>query len=171
VGVTGTLKEGSPLAIAKDQIKGLLKKLHSRAQFNIVAYNQDVKPFKEALLVASKANLLGAARYVDDLKAEGGTNVYGGVIAALRDHDVDTIYLLSDGEPTDGQRTDPDDILEAVNVFNRFRKTRIHTIQIGEDQELMQRLAGASDGKYQLLEVTDAKSKGTGKEKEKEPGK
>ena len=148
-------KTGSPILIAKDQIKGLLKKFPPKTLFNIVAYNQGVKPFQEALVAASKQAVLAATKYVDDLKADGGTNVYGGLLAALKDPQVDTVYLLSDGEPTDGLRTDPDDILEWVHVVNRFRKTRIHTIQIGEDQELMRRLAASSDGRYQCLSVTE----------------
>jgi hypothetical protein len=153
VAVAGTLKEGSPISIAKDQMKGLLKKLTSRGQFNIVAYNDQVKPFHKTIVPASQANLQNAFKFVEGLQADGGTNVYGGVMAALADENVDTIYLLSDGEPTDGIRVEPDDILEAVAAVNRFRKTRINTIQLGEDQELMRELALGSGGKYILLAV------------------
>jgi len=90
---------------------------------------------------------------VDGLKADGGTNVYDGLMAAVADESVDTNYLVSDGEPTDGPRTEPDDILEAIVSENRFRKTRINTIQLGEDQVLMRELADSSGGKYRLLEV------------------
>ena len=171
VAVEGVLKEGSPLAIAKDQIAGLLKKLKSPTIFNLVAYNDQVKPFQKGLIPATPANLKTALKFVDGLSAAGGTDIYGGLAAALADDRVDTIYLLSDGEPTDGVRTEPDDILEAVQEVNRFRRTRINTIQIGEDQELMRELALSSGGKYMLLkeapaglkEATKAKSGGRAK--------
>ncbi|MBI4600621.1 MAG: VWA domain-containing protein [Planctomycetes bacterium] len=159
VGMTGTLKEGAPIDVAKDQIARLVKSFPARTLFNVIAYNSQVKAFKEALFPASKPNVQTALKFVEALKAEGGTNINDSLMAALKDQDVDTIFYLSDGEPTDGQRVHPDDILEGMLQLNRFRKTRINTIQLGEDQELMRHLAEMSDGKYKLLEVGEKAKK------------
>jgi hypothetical protein len=153
VDAEGDLEEGSLLDVAKKQIQSLLKRLRRSSSFTVVAYNQNVRAFSEVLLPASKSNVRSAFKFVKGLKADGGTNVYGALLSALRDKEVDTVFLLSDGEPTDGKRTEPSDILEAIQVRNRFRKTRIHTVQIGEDQDLMRKLAESNGGTYLLLET------------------
>ena len=63
--------------------------------------------------------------------------------------DADTIFFLSDGQPTAGLYVDASDILRAVREANRLRKMVIHTIGIGEHQlELMTRLAHENGGTH-----------------------
>jgi hypothetical protein len=76
---------------------------------------------------------LRVALGVDDLRTADAT--YAKVEA-------DTVFFLSDGRPTAGLYTDPDDILREVRKLNELRKVVIHTIGIGEfDKDFMKRLA------------------------------
>ncbi len=42
----------------------------------------------------------------------------------------DTLFLLSDGNPTDGAYQSPEGVVAAVAVLNRFRRATIHTITL-----------------------------------------
>lgn len=93
----------------------------------------------------------------------GKTNTYEALMTALeaksadRGYDtdlgspVDTIFFLSDGDPTAGPITEPDRILKAVNKVNALRKIKIHTINIGKNTRgkiLMRELARMNDGTF-----------------------
>ena len=63
--------------------------------------------------------------------------------------DVDTIFFLSDGRPTVGDFTDPDDILREVKSANELRKVKLHTLAIGEFQkDFMKKLAEQNEGTF-----------------------
>ena len=157
VGVEGRSKTGSPFVLAKDQITRLLKKFQKKTRFNLIAYSDKVKGLGKRIVPASRSNLGKAMRFVKKVKASGDTNTFGALAMALTDPEVDTIFLLSDGEPTRGLRTEPTDILEAVARYNRFRQTRINTIQLGPDLEFMRLLAKYSDGRYRNIRTKPTK--------------
>jgi len=94
---------------------------------------------------------------------EGKTNTYSALMAALGasedpDEDiskktfkkkVDTIYFLSDGQPTVGRVIDVAEIREMVRRVNQVRKVIIHAIAIGDFQKtFMESLARENGGVY-----------------------
>jgi len=94
---------------------------------------------------------------------KGKTNTYGALMASLgapEDQDekvgrntykeeVDTIYFLSDGQPTVGKTVDQREIRQAVRRVNLVRKVVIHTIAIGDFQKnFMKYLASENGGVY-----------------------
>ncbi|MCE9634937.1 MAG: HEAT repeat domain-containing protein [Planctomycetes bacterium] len=58
-------------------------------------------------------------------------NLLGGVLDAIAEDDVDTIYLLSDGAPSAGDMVDKTRVQAAIRQVNRTRKVAIHTIGFG----------------------------------------
>jgi hypothetical protein len=64
---------------------------------------------------------------------------------------VDTIFFLSDGDPTEGPITEQDRLLAEVRRVNQLRKIMIHTINIGRNERgklLMQGLAQQNGGTF-----------------------
>ncbi|RMH01621.1 MAG: hypothetical protein D6702_11005 [Planctomycetota bacterium] len=110
--------------------------------------------------------LAGAGLVGSSGLAKGRTNTYAALCAALGVAEeealgpatesarevrssVDTVFFLSDGRPSVGRLVDPDDILEAVEKINRFRRVTIHTIAIGEFQkDFMEYLAEKNGGVF-----------------------
>ena len=86
------------------------------------------------------------------LGAAGGTNLYGSLEFAFEDPDVDTIFLLSDGEPSVGDVIDPQLIREVVAERNETRGVVINTIAIGADLEVLEWLAEDSGGTHVALD-------------------
>ena len=82
-----------------------------------------------------------------------------GVIDKYYPPAADTIYLLSDGAPTnqDLSDDDPDRILRAVREWNRLGRMKIHTIGLkGHSVEFMSRLAREANPLHLVYDVVDA---------------
>jgi predicted protein tyrosine phosphatase len=88
---------------------------------------------------------------VKRLVADSNTNIFDAIELAYKDPEVDTIYLLTDGEPTTGRLVAPEDILDEVLRWNRQRQIVIHCIGIGTDADLLKRLAQESGGTYKQV--------------------
>jgi hypothetical protein len=111
-------------------VHDLHKILHHRVQpgfkFDIIHFNTDVHRWKHSLTPATSHHLKEAEHYLDDLEPDGNTNTYEALKQALSDEEADTIYLLSDGEPSMDMRT----ILFELKIWLQQRRNPcvIHTI-------------------------------------------
>lgn len=99
------------------------------------------KKFDEAL--RAKAH-----KYVEKLAANGGTNIHDALEMAFADPKVDTIFFLTDGQPSFGREVDPVRIREIVKRWNETRHIKISAISIGEDMDLLKWLAQDSGGEH-----------------------
>ncbi len=144
--------DGRPAAridIARVEVINAIKNLDSNALFNVYAFSSGVEKWKEESSGTNNADSRAAAiEWVQRLGASGGTNIYDSLELAFADPDVDTIYLMSDGEPTVGAVIDPHRIREDVAFWNRHRKIKIHTVAVGGNLEILEWLATDSGGRH-----------------------
>jgi Mg-chelatase subunit ChlD len=112
----------------------------------MVFFDDRIEPWRKGL-VPIKANLKEAHAAVQKLAPRGQTNIFDALEFAFAHKDADTIYLLSDGDPTNGRVIDPDDILREVRKINRLRQIVIHTISFGSSR-FMRGLATENGGQY-----------------------
>ena len=135
--------------VAKKELSKCVEGLDPAALFNIITFSSGVASWLDTGIVGSsdvaRDEALG---YVDRLGAGGATNLYGSVLAAFEDPDVDTIFILSDGEPTAGAVTDPFRIREDVRRWNEHRGVEIHTIAVGGALQVLEWLAEDSGGTH-----------------------
>jgi hypothetical protein len=92
---------------------------------------------------------------VKGLDTSTGTNVFDSLEFALKDRRADTIYLLSDGEPSAGRITDIEGISKEIKAQNRVRGVTIHCIAFGADSELLKRLAKENGGEFRFVDQMD----------------
>lgn len=142
--------KGNRLDQAKEKLIEVLSALGKEAKVNVIFFDDQVIRWQNSL-VSIKTNLRRALRLVSTVEPRGSTNIFDTLDVAFQDSDVDTIYLLSDGGPTDGKFIDPLDILREIRRRNRFRKIVIHTISVGASP-LMKALAESNDGRYVEIE-------------------
>jgi Mg-chelatase subunit ChlD len=90
-------------------------------------------------------------RIAKALPLGGGTNIFDALEQAFADPGIDTIYLLTDGQPSAGRLRTTEDITEEVRRWNRTRQIVIHGISIGLDSELLKRLAAENGGSYKYV--------------------
>jgi hypothetical protein len=136
------------IEVAKTEMDRCIQGLDPAAFFNVIVFCGDTKRWLDGgLAAASQKNRDEARAFVDKALLGYGTNTYGALKEAFQDPDVDTIFLLSDGEPTTGE-TDPVVIRDHVAQWNEHRGIVINTIAVGGKYEVLEWLAEDSGGTH-----------------------
>ncbi len=119
-------KKDKKVEIVRRELYAAVESLRPGNLFNIFSYNTNIlpwangKPFK--LRKVSERTLKNALKWITDLKTETGTNIYDSTEIALQIKDVDTIYLLSDGQPSvSGKQPDILRMAEELNYLMGYR--------------------------------------------------
>jgi hypothetical protein len=153
--------ELSRLTAAKQALTKALGGIEDGSVFNLMFYATDVWTWQDQLVEMDTDMRADAMRYVEQLDANGGTNIYGALSMALElagaeggdewsPPAIDTIYFLSDGRPSVGVTTEPDEILAMVHERNSTAGIVIHTIGLSgaQDAYLLRSLAEQNGGIY-----------------------
>ncbi|MBI3858169.1 MAG: HEAT repeat domain-containing protein [Planctomycetes bacterium] len=131
---------------AKKELSRVLGQLSANAQVNLVFFDDRIEPWKKGL-VPIKPSLKEAQAVVARVVPRGSTNIFDSLEFAFGHKEADTIYLLSDGDPTAGRIIAQEDILREIHRMNRLRQIVIHTISFGASSFLKQ-LAEQNGGQY-----------------------
>lgn len=135
--------------VAKRELVKAIEGLDEKALFNVLIFSSDMERWRaEGIATPTEATRADAVEYVKKLGAGGGTNIYGALQLAFEDPDVDTIVMLSDGEPSVGDVVDAGLIRDAVKEWNDTRGVKIDTIAVGGSLQLMQWIAEDNGGRY-----------------------
>ncbi|MHC4938324.1 MAG: HEAT repeat domain-containing protein [Planctomycetota bacterium] len=174
--VTGRKESDTPVGgktrweVAANELKRAIRNLNRKTNFTIVFFNHSVQPWKLDMIDASAENKKAAIEFVDKTKPRGATYTLGALRQAFalaganlgkgstkRDGPiVDTIFLLSDGGPTDAKMSgakpmDPDPILDQVRQWNKDLGVVIHTIAVHTDDVgtyFLKQLASQNHGHF-----------------------
>ena len=143
-------EEGSSLtrmAVARRELINSIKGMERGALFNIIIFSSEVdKWLEDGIAGANQVERDEAEAFVARLKPGGGTNLYDSIKMAFEDPEVDTIFILSDGEPTVGAVTDVNRIRKDVQAWNEHRNIEINTIGIGGKLNILEWLAEDAGG-------------------------
>jgi hypothetical protein len=92
--------------VVKKALIACIKDLKSDVKFNVIAFSDGARswrPSRQGLQPASGANKEDAIKWVSALNAHGATETDVALEEAFANVDVNTIVLLSDGQPTRGR--------------------------------------------------------------------
>jgi Mg-chelatase subunit ChlD len=163
VDISGSMEEKtrsgeSRFIRARRELIGALEGLGPNCLFNVITFSSDARRWLERIAQIKPETIKTAGGYLDQAKAHinklragGGTNLYGAVKLAFMDPDIDTIYLLTDGEPTMGEVIDAAAIRLYVQSWNKHRKVVINTLAFGGTFPILQWLAADSGGTYRYI--------------------
>lgn len=158
--VSGSMTIEERINKLRGQMSNILIVLDSRSEkvrFGIAAFGENVTScFPRGIMPNDEANRKKAQRFVDGLEANGGTPMVEVLEYAakkiLPDANVDTIYFLSDGQPSDGT---PEMVLDITRKIFQHHQVRFNTISIGEDapavfgeESLLQQMATLTGGVF-----------------------
>ncbi|HEX9563318.1 MAG TPA: VIT domain-containing protein [Gemmatimonadaceae bacterium] len=141
--VSGSMR-GQKLSQATAAGRALLETLDGQDRFRLIDFATDVRSFRDGFVAATPANLRAARRYLDELRAEGSTNISAALQEALQQGDrrerLHLVVFLTDGEPTVGERN-PDAI--AALAARERGNARVFTVGVSADVNamLIERLA------------------------------
>jgi Ca-activated chloride channel family protein len=136
--VSGSMS-GRKIAQARAAGKQLLATLSPRDRFRLIDFSTDVRTFRDNFVQATPENIRAAERYLDDLEAQGSTNIMGALQEALdpRDRESESragplqlVLFMTDGEPTVGER-DPARIAERASRLRGSQ--RVFTFGVGAE--------------------------------------
>ncbi len=137
VDVSGSMN-GEKIAQAKGTLKAALDTLREDDRFALVRFATVVDSYRDRLTKANPENTQHAREWIESIEAVGGTDIAGGLEAALALREPQTekgrtfqILLISDGVPTVGT-TDPKKILQTLEAKNSHA-TRVFSFGVGFD--------------------------------------
>jgi hypothetical protein len=145
-----------PLAAAKAELLRSIEKLDTVQQFQIIFYNERPRTFNPTgvpgrLAFGSEGNKAEVHRFLDTVKAEGGTDHEAAVMTAIRMRP-DVIFLVTDGD-------DPQlDARQLARIERMGAGIIIHAIQFGtgpqQPRNFMAQLARQSAGRHVYVDVS-----------------
>ncbi len=150
---TKSSKKSVPkIDVLKKELERVVSKLPADAQINIVKFDANFRSWQKKLQPLAGRGRKKAVDYIRSITTGAGTNVYDSLESALKDQRVDTIYLLTDGNPTRGRYQATPDILREIRKINRVRSATIHCIAFGAESDLLKQLAKQNGGKYRFVD-------------------
>lgn len=149
--------DGRPLARAKEELLRSLDQLGDVQQFYIIFYNERMQLFTPGaarrLVFATEDNRRAARRFVESIRAAGGTRHAEPLAAALR-LAPDVIFMLTDGDEADDLSAE-----EHARLAESLGRTRCMIVQFGGDGAVrsprLARLATQSGGGYTVVDATE----------------
>jgi uncharacterized protein YegL len=137
--VSGSMNTDDRIGKLKGQMSNLLTALQnksSKLRYGILTFGAEVDSCFSArgMAVNDEKNHKQAVQFVDRIQAGGGTpmcEVFSHALTrTLSEGNIDTIFFLSDGQPSDGT---PAQVLDLAQRIHTQFKVRIHSISIGEE--------------------------------------
>jgi Ca-activated chloride channel family protein len=133
IDVSGSMS-GQKIEQARAAGKQILGTLSPIDRFRLIDFSSDVRTFRDGYTIASRENIRAAERYLDQLNAEGSTNISGALDEALsspiQSGRLPIVLFLTDGQPTVGER---DASVIASNVAKQRGSRRLFTFGVGAD--------------------------------------
>ncbi len=156
--------------VARSELASVLRQLTPETLFNVLVYANKVSWFRKAEAPATAETVAEALRWAEKALAEpaGDTHLFEALDAAFAvDPQFDTLFLLTDGNPTNGRYWTTPNLLASVRAWNRHRRAAIHTIGLSLSSEdpgmpnlsedlkvmsaLLSALASATGGEYREI--------------------
>jgi len=155
--------------VARNELKRAVGRLNPKQHFTVIFFSSSVKLWRNELIPATPENRKRLTDDVDLIAPRGATYTLGALREAFvlagafkssgstprEGGGVDTIFLLSDGAPTDAEMTeeaklmDPQIILQSVRDWNKDLKLTIHTIAVDlMDSYFLRTLAAENHGQF-----------------------
>jgi hypothetical protein len=154
---TSSSMKGTRIVAAQRELAKAIGELPESAQFNILVFNTVVVPWQGQLVPSSKENKQRATQFVLGQLLGSKTASYDALEAALS-FDTESIYFVTDGAPTAGKLTRPDEIVVAAKRLNHLRRITINSIGVGVGAEgnpfdrFLKKLAQDHFGTYRRVE-------------------
>lgn len=157
------------IEVAQNELKRAISKLNPKQNFTIIFYSHKVQPWRTDMVKATTEAKNAAYEEIDRQMAAGATYTLGALREAFtiagafksgggtarETAGVDTIFLLSDGAPTDAEMReeaklmDPQIILAAVREWNKDLQITIHCIAVDVlDNAFLRTLAAENHGQF-----------------------
>jgi len=147
---------GTRIQLAREELASAIEKLPEDTYFAILLFDANIKLVNPRLIQATEATRKRIAASVRRIETGRGTNTFGALNKSARvDGNAEAIFFLSDGMPSKGEITDPNEILKVVAKENFFRRISVYSygFGMGDDggEQFMKQLAQQNMGVYKAI--------------------
>ncbi|TDJ69083.1 MAG: hypothetical protein E2O39_12280 [Planctomycetota bacterium] len=101
--------------------------------FNVYIYNEDMEAFSKKPVELHKKTRKKALAFVKGTKLSGNKDLWACLEAVLDDPDIDTVYMLTSGEPDVGLYVHGNRISENLADINRFQNVVVHAVAYSKE--------------------------------------
>ena len=154
VDVSGSMS-GEKIEQARAALRQLLQSLDRGDRFRLIRFSSRVSSYDPEWTAAAPDQIRRALEWVDDLRAEGGTNISGALAEAFRATSPQTrlpvVVFMTDGLPSAGE-TNPERIAQLAERDGG--RARVFAFGVGYDVNtyLLDRLGAAGRGNAQYVQ-------------------
>ena len=157
IDVSGSMEENGKIGRVRAAMEKALTELRSEDYFNIVLFSDKATLFSKTMRPATAFNVSAGISSVDVALPSGQTNLSAALELAFQQPDVTHIFVMSDGEPTEGI-TDFSRIALLARQENNGA-ARILTLALGRGErfkgmELLRQLAEEGRGKFNYIDLS-----------------
>ncbi|MCK5805385.1 MAG: VWA domain-containing protein [Lentisphaeria bacterium] len=126
---------GDKIEQVREAARQVVAGLEDGERFNLIVYNDVVEKFSSQPVAKSAETEKAAARFIDAIRARGGTNIHDALLESMRakpkDDALPMVLFLTDGLPTVGETSEVK-IRDLVRKENPHR-CRVFTFGVGND--------------------------------------
>ena len=147
----GTSKEQA----ARDQLEQVLGALPEGVLFNVYTYELDHEAYAKKPEELDAKQAKKALEFVDKQSRRGAKDIWQILETVVSDPGIDTIYLLSSGEPDTGLYVHWSRVTRHLKDLNRFHKVTVHTVAYSDNQwhkDQLEKISEATGGEFRSFE-------------------
>lgn len=137
---------------AHKQLSEVLAKLSEDVVFNVYTYQLEVEVFnKKGPVPLTAKNLKKALEFTERQEVGNAKDIWQVLEMVISDPEIDTIYLLSSGEPDTGKFVHWNRVTEHLKELNRFHMVTVHAIAYTDNdwyREQLEKIAEAGNGEF-----------------------
>lgn len=100
--VSDSMNQANKEGRARAALKKALSELERKDTFNVIMFDANIRPFSSDLVKPSPERIAAANQFMESQETHFGTNLGAALKTALSMNGVTHVYLITDGEPTEG---------------------------------------------------------------------
>jgi HEAT repeat protein len=151
-----TLKDGKTKAVAsREALETTLANLPGGVVFGVVAYGAKTVSFSKKPTPLDPKARAAALKFLDGVPCEGRKNIWEVLETSIADGTIDTVYLLSSGEPEVGLYVHWNRVVDHLRFLNRHYKVVFNCVSYSDSKwyrDQIEKIAESTGGKFTARE-------------------
>lgn len=150
----------SKLEFSNRELKRVLGALGDDVHANVAFFATKYELTADRLLPVARVRgqlieFVGQKAVIPTGTAMSRSNLYDTLAVALEDPEIDTIYFLSEGGPTEGRYLETERFMRHLRLLNRYSRVQVHCLQVTSSkpgERFLRRLAAETGGAFYDLD-------------------
>ncbi len=137
--------------VALAELSATLSRLSGQLEFNVYTYSDEVTAFRKHPVKLEEKERKAAAAFVSAAPENGDKNIWNALATVVNDSTLDTLYLISSGEPEVGLYVHWNRVTAHLKDLNRFHKVVIHTVVYSDSKwyrDQLEKIAEVTGGRF-----------------------